>query len=91
MNIEQLALSVASYGLVRLALAWFDSATFSFLALLVNKLKKKHFKNMQKLQNLKEKLPDFAVKTFKFILCFWSYVKWSICNTWKASLVSNDR
>ena len=33
---DRLASSVANHGLVRIALAWFDSAIFSFPALLLN-------------------------------------------------------
>ena len=82
---ERLTSSLASHGLVRLALAWFDSADFSFLALINWNL------NCKILQNLKEKLPDFAVKMFKTMFCLWSYVSPPICKTWKASRATNHR
>ena len=63
---EQVDSSVSSHALVRVALAWFDSATFSFLALLVNK-KTDILKTCKTLQNLKEKRPDFGVKTLRVI------------------------
>ena len=66
---EQLDLSVASHCLLRLALAWFDSATFSFLALLVNKSKNWYFKKLQIIAKFKKKLVYFPVKIFKFIYC----------------------
>ena len=51
-------------GIVTPASAWFDSATFNFLALLVKKSNRKTdiWKICKILKNLKENFPDFALK-----------------------------
>ena len=53
---ERLVPSVASHGLVRLTIGWFDSASFNFLALLVNKSNKKLvFLKSQNIEKFEEK------------------------------------